>query len=78
MVRVPPVRHGGLYFLIPILAVISAGAFISYMMASRSLSLSLFGLLGYVEPVLIVVVSLLLGEQVKPNEWRRTYPFRAR
>lgn len=35
-----------------------------YLLASKWLPLSLFGLLGYVEPVMLVVVSLLLGEML--------------
>nr|WP_247647286.1 EamA family transporter RarD [Arthrobacter sp. E3] len=34
----------------------------TYLLASKWLPLSLFGLLGYVEPVLLVVVSWILGE----------------
>lgn len=37
-------------------------AMVLYLLASKWLSLSLFGLLGYVEPVLLVVVSVVLGE----------------
>lgn len=62
-------RAPRLYLLIPILAVISAAAFMSYSLASRLLSFSLFGLLGYIEPILMVVVSLLLGERITQGEW---------
>jgi len=37
--------------------------------ASKYLSLTLFGLLSYVEPVLLVVVALLLGESIAPDQW---------
>jgi len=37
--------------------------------ASKYLSLTLFGLLSYVEPVLLVVVGLLLGESIAPDQW---------
>jgi chloramphenicol-sensitive protein RarD len=37
--------------------------------ASKYLSLTLFGLLSYVEPVLLVVVALLLGESIVPDQW---------
>jgi chloramphenicol-sensitive protein RarD len=40
-----------------------------YIVASRRLSLSLFGLLGYVEPVLMVAVALLIGEHIGADEW---------
>ncbi|MDC6711206.1 hypothetical protein OEZ76_26705, partial [Leclercia adecarboxylata] len=37
--------------------------------ASKHLDLALFGLLSYVEPVLLVVVSLLLGESIASDQW---------
>ncbi len=63
-----------LYLLIVFLAVISAAAFMAYTVASRLLPFSLFGLLGYVEPVLMVVVALLIGERIKPHEWLTYIP----
>lgn len=63
-----------LYLLIPLLGVLSACALIFYMVASQMLSLSLFGLLGYVEPVLLVLVALLLGESIKAHEWLTYIP----
>ena len=44
------------------------------MIASQTLSLSLFGLLGYVEPVLLVVVALLLGETIDGAQWLTYIP----
>lgn len=58
-----------LYFLIPVLGGISALALISYIIASRMLPFSLFGLLSYVEPVLLVCVALLLGESISAGQW---------
>lgn len=66
--------HAGLYLLITLLGILSAAALIFYMVASQTLSLSLFGLLGYVEPVLLVFVALLLGEQIKSHEWLTYIP----
>jgi chloramphenicol-sensitive protein RarD len=63
-----------LYALIPMLGVISAFALLFYMIASQTLSLSLFGLLGYVEPVLLVVVALLLGETIDGAQWLTYIP----
>lgn len=68
------VDHTALYFLIPLLGLLSVVALIFYMVASQTLSLSLFGLLGYVEPVLLVFVALLLGEQIKNHEWLTYIP----
>lgn len=63
-----------LYLLIPLLGVISASALVSYIIASRILPFSLFGLLSYVEPVLLVGVALLLGESIGADEWLTYIP----
>ncbi|WP_040066839.1 EamA family transporter RarD [Pseudomonas batumici] len=63
-----------LYGLIPLLGLISAAALICYLLASRMLAFGLFGLLGYVEPVLLVIVALLLGESIGPGEWLTYLP----
>ena len=55
--------------LIILLGVLSASALISYILASKMLSFSLFGLLGYVEPVLLVVVAFVIGETIAAQEW---------
>lgn len=66
--------HPGLYALIPILGAISVSALIAYVLASRMLPFSLFGLLSYVEPVLLVGVALLLGETIGPDQWLTYLP----
>jgi chloramphenicol-sensitive protein RarD len=66
--------HPGLYALIPVLGAISASALIAYVLASRMLPFSLFGLLSYVEPVLLVGVALLLGETIGPDQWLTYLP----
>lgn len=58
-----------LYALIPLLGVVSAAALICYMLAARLLSFSLFGLLTYVEPVLLMLAALLLGESIAAGQW---------
>jgi len=55
--------------LIPLLGLISAAALVCYFAASRLLSFSLFGLLGYVEPILLVGVALVLGERIASSDW---------
>jgi chloramphenicol-sensitive protein RarD len=54
--------------LIPGLGLISAAAFTLYFFGMRTLNFSLFGLLGYTEPVLLVVVAFLLGERLGMRE----------
>ena len=61
--------HHHLWLLIPVLGVLSAVALALYMMASRLLPLGLFGLLSYVEPVLLAMVALMLGESIQPGQW---------
>lgn len=41
----------------------------SYILASRYLSFSLFGLLSYLEPVLLATASFMLGEKIAADEW---------
>ncbi|OCG02176.1 EamA family transporter RarD [Gilliamella sp. wkB112] len=47
------------HIFIPMLGVITAIAFAMYFVARRLLPMGLFGLLGYVEPVLLTIVSVL-------------------
>lgn len=63
-----------LYPLIVVLGIVSAIAFMCYIVASRRLPLSLFGLLGYVEPVLMVGVALVIGEHIAVDEWLTYIP----
>lgn len=58
-----------LFWLVALLGAFSALALVSYILAARLLTFTLFGLLAYVEPVLLVLVALLLGEQIAPGEW---------
>jgi len=67
-------QYPGLMWLIPLLGLISASALVVYIIASRLLPFSLFGLLSYVEPVLLLGVALLLGESIKSGEWLTYIP----
>lgn len=60
--------HPGLLLHFPLLGVISAVSTACFIIAGKYLSLSLFGLLSYVEPMLLVAVALIIGERVPPNE----------
>lgn len=68
------VRAPSLYFLLVLLAVISSAAFMAYTVAGKLLPFSLFGLLGYVEPILMVAVALALGEQIRAEQWMTHLP----
>lgn len=52
-----------------VLGVLSAVALACMVTASHRLKLGLFGLLSYVEPALLVVVALLLGERIAQSQW---------
>jgi chloramphenicol-sensitive protein RarD len=57
------------FVLLPGLGVLSTLALASWLKASRLLPMALFGILGYVEPVLLVVLSVtLLGEHVNAGQ----------
>ncbi|WP_168399840.1 EamA family transporter RarD [Acinetobacter indicus] len=46
----------------------------SYILASRYLPFVIFGLLSYLEPVLLAFASMMLGERVKADEWLTYIP----
>lgn len=55
--------------LLPGLGALSTLALASYLKASRLLPVALFGILGYVEPVLLVLISVtLLGETLSASQ----------
>jgi len=59
-----------LLWQLPMLGVLSAAGLWCYLSASRLLAMGLFGLLSYVEPVLLFgVATLLLGEAFTPEHW---------
>lgn len=59
------VGRPALWVMVPMLGAISSTALVFYLAASRRLPLGLFGILSYVEPVLLFWVAfLLLGEPV--------------
>jgi len=63
-------QHPRLLWQLPMLGILSAAGLMCYLSASRLLSMGLFGLLSYVEPVLLFgVATLLLGEAFPPAQW---------
>jgi len=67
--------HPGLFVLVPLLGLLSSAALVAYISASRLLPLGLFGILGYVEPVLLFWVAFLfLDETVAPASWLTYIP----
>jgi chloramphenicol-sensitive protein RarD len=67
--------HPRLILQVPLLGLLSAVSLSMYLAASRMLPLTLFGLLSYVEPVLLFWVAfLLMGEPVAPAQWLTYIP----
>ncbi|MEJ5896837.1 EamA family transporter RarD [Aquabacterium sp. G14] len=67
----PPLMN---YFHVSVVALISVGALASYIFASRVLPFGLFGLLGYIEPILMLIVSFLIGESISGSDWYTYVP----
>lgn len=69
------IQYPRLLGLIPLLGLISSVALVAYISASRMLPLGLFGILGYVEPVLLFWVAFLfLGEDMTLRAWLTYIP----
>ncbi len=63
-----------LIFAVLGLGFLSALGLGSYILASRYLPFVIFGLLSYLEPVLLAFASMALGERVAPGEWLTYIP----
>lgn len=58
------------FWQVPLFGLLSSVALVTYLSSSRLLPLGLFGLLGYVEPILLFWVAfLLIGEPIEAGEW---------
>lgn len=68
-------RFPSLLGKVPLLGLISSAALVAYIAASRLLPLGLFGILSYVEPVLLFWVAFLfLGETMEWQAWLTYIP----
>ena len=67
-------EYPGLILVVIGLGLLSAIGLGSYILASRYLPLIIFGLLGYLEPVLLALASLLMGEKIGAEEWLTYIP----
>ena len=65
----PFASHPHLWLWVTLMGVFATLGLLFYILASRLLMFSLFGLLSYVEPVLLVLVAILLGERLAPHDW---------
>ena len=68
-------EHPRLILQVPLLGLLSVVSLAMYLAASRMLPMTLFGLLSYVEPMLLFWVAfLLMGEPVAPAQWLTYVP----
>lgn len=58
-----------LVWFAPLFGAWTGVALVFYLLASRYLTISIFGLLSYLEPALLVVASILIGERIAAEEW---------
>lgn len=62
-------RNPSLWWIAPVFALISATAIWMFILAAKLLPISVFGLMTYLEPALLVVASLLIGERIARLEY---------
>ncbi|WP_180096461.1 MULTISPECIES: EamA family transporter RarD [unclassified Acinetobacter] len=67
-------NHSHLIWAVLVLGFLSALGLGSYILASRYLPFVIFGLLSYLEPVLLAFASMALGERVEAGEWLTYIP----
>lgn len=67
-------NHSHLILAVLGLGFLSALGLGSYILASRYLPFVIFGLLSYLEPVLLAFASMALGERVESGEWLTYIP----
>lgn len=58
-----------IYFYLFLLGLMSGVALISYTIASTLVPFNMLGLLGYVEPCFMLLISFLIGERLEPNSY---------
>lgn len=58
-----------LYFYLFLLGLFSGVALMAYTLASSLLPFNMLGLLGYVEPCVMMLVSFLIGERLEPTAY---------
>lgn len=56
-------------WFVPVVGISSAVAILFFVLGGKYLSMSVFGLLSYVEPALLMVAALLIGETIAPGEF---------
>lgn len=62
-------QNPNIYYFIALLGLISGAALISYTLASTILPFNLLGLLGYVEPCVMLMIAFLIGETLAKESY---------
>lgn len=62
-------QNPNIYYFIALLGLISGAALISYTLASTILPFNLLGLLGYIEPCVMLIISFLIGETLAKESY---------
>lgn len=57
------------YFYAFLIGIFAAGVLLIWVLSSKLMPLSLFGMLSYIEPLLLLVAAILLGEHINPSEF---------
>ncbi len=58
-----------IYFYLGLLGLVSGSAFILYILSSNLLPINVLGLLGYVEPLVMLLISFAIGEKLNANSY---------
>lgn len=70
-VEMPPIEmaNPNIYFYLFLLGLMSGVALITYTIASTLVPFNMLGLLGYVEPCVMLLIAFLIGERLDPNAY---------
>ena len=58
-----------LYFYLALLGLVNGIAFIMYINSSNILPVNILGMLGYVEPLVMFLISFMIGESLEPKSY---------
>lgn len=58
-----------IYFYLFLLGLMSGVALMSYTLASTLIPFNLLGLLGYIEPCVMLLIAFMIGERLDPNSY---------
>lgn len=62
-------ENPAIYWRLILLGILSGAAFVFYINASDILPVNLLGLLSYIEPLLLLVTSFVLGAKIEPSSY---------